>query len=242
MTDLLPVERDDQSLELDPVGYMSTVLHRAKSWLDEAQSIDDVRNAKAIAVGYENVIREKEMAFDAQLAATDIVRRCERRVGELVRQGQDEGTITRRGSVGALPGPRSGGQPGSKRGGDLVSTAEIFSNNAEREDSYRLADASTEEFEQAIEEAKAEGNLSRANVVRKVKGETPKPPERSEWHRGKRHINSNRIVSSLAAELDASTTGLDLIVPEDIDVETKLEAVQSINNSIDTIRKAMRKW
>ena len=35
-----------------------------------------------------------------------------------------------------------------------------------------MADASSEDFDQAIEEAKAEGNLSRANLVRKVKGET----------------------------------------------------------------------
>jgi len=34
-----------------------------------------------------------EFAFDAQLAATDNGRRCERRVGELVRHRQEEGTI-----------------------------------------------------------------------------------------------------------------------------------------------------
>jgi hypothetical protein len=93
MTDLLPIKTDTTSMETDPVGYMTTVLYRAKSWLAEAQSIDDVRNTKAIAVGYESVIREKEMAFDAQLSATEIVRRCERRVGELVRAGQEEGTV-----------------------------------------------------------------------------------------------------------------------------------------------------
>jgi hypothetical protein len=76
---------------------MQTVLHRAKSWLDEAQNIDEVRNAKAVALGYETVIREKEMAFDAQLAATEIVRRCERRVGELVKTGQENGSIRKQG-------------------------------------------------------------------------------------------------------------------------------------------------
>jgi hypothetical protein len=34
-----------------------------------------------------------------------------------------------------------------------------------------MADAGADTFEAAIKDAKAEGNLSRANVVRKVKGE-----------------------------------------------------------------------
>jgi hypothetical protein len=35
-----------------------------------------------------------------------------------------------------------------------------------------MAGATSEDFDAAIEEAKAEGNLSGANVVRKVKGNT----------------------------------------------------------------------
>ena len=83
MTDLLPVEPDSLALEQDPTSYMLVALNRAKGWLVEAQSIETVRDAKAIAVGYEAVIREKELSIDAQLAATEIVRRCERRIGEL---------------------------------------------------------------------------------------------------------------------------------------------------------------
>jgi hypothetical protein len=102
---------------------MSTVLHRAKSWLQEAQNIDAVRDTKAIAVGYESVIREKELAFDAQLAATEIVRRCERRIGELVREGQGRGEIARVGDIGgtALVGQGfRGSVPGGSRGKDLL--------------------------------------------------------------------------------------------------------------------------
>ncbi len=36
MTDLLPIEADTTSIETDPVGYMTTVLYRTKSWLAEA--------------------------------------------------------------------------------------------------------------------------------------------------------------------------------------------------------------
>ncbi|MCU1492826.1 MAG: hypothetical protein JWO62_590 [Acidimicrobiaceae bacterium] len=109
MTDLLPVEPDSLALESDPTAYMLTALNRAKGWLEQAQSIESVRDAKAIAVGYESVIREKEMAFDAQLAATEIVRRCERRIGELERVGQERGEVLRRGQTIAKLDPLRAG-------------------------------------------------------------------------------------------------------------------------------------
>ncbi len=164
MTDYLPIEPDATSLELDPVGYMATVLYRAKAWLQEAQNIDDVRSATAIAVGFESVIREKKMANDAQMAATEVVRRCDRRVGELVRARQEEGTVRPPKDIPARDGRTHGYDP-------LPAPAEFFSTHKEQTDSYILAGAGDEEFDQAIEEAKAEGNLSRANLVRKVKGE-----------------------------------------------------------------------
>jgi hypothetical protein len=94
-TDLAVVPEND--VLADPVESMALMLNRAKGWLGEAQSLDEVRQAKAVAVGYEAVIREKELAFDAQLSATEIVRRCERRIGQLVREGQREGTIRTQG-------------------------------------------------------------------------------------------------------------------------------------------------
>jgi uncharacterized protein Yka (UPF0111/DUF47 family) len=42
-----------------------------------------------------------------------------------------------------------------------------------------MANASPEDFDQAIEEAKTEGNLSRANVIHKVQGEVSMPAPRA---------------------------------------------------------------
>ena len=238
MSDLLPVEVAESAFEIDPVGYMATVLHRAKSWLEEAQNIDDVRNTKAIAVGYESVLREKEMAFDAQLAATEIIRRCERRVGELVRQGQAEGTIKARGDGVFDRGDRyypdatvKKESPhfvmGVKASSDLIS------------DSYAMADADPDTFEQALSEAKAEGNLSRANVVRKVKGE-PAPASRNEWHHKKRHIDSARIISETVMALEGACMCLDLVDFAGIDPLEKLEWTQSLKESLRTLNRFMR--
>ncbi len=51
----------------------------------------------------------------------------------------------------------------------LESPTELFKGANERTDVYKITDDVTDEqFEEAITEAKDEGNLSRANVVRKV--------------------------------------------------------------------------
>lgn len=231
----------DVPLEVDAVQHMSVVLNRAKGWLDEARSIDDVRQAKALAVGYESVIREKELAFDAQLAATELVRRCERRIGELVHEGQREGTIAKTGDIGGQPRPGGGGIAGGNyRGNHLQRPSDMFTDTKERAASYAMATADPEQFEQAISEAREEGNLSRANVVRKVKGEKPKSA-RSEWHRKTRHIDSNRILSTLTQELDALTSGLELMERDGLDPELVAECIPSAKRSISTINSHLRR-
>lgn len=197
------VESEAGALEADPVAYMAVVLHRAKGWLAEATSIDEVRHAKAVAVGYEAVIREKELAFDAQLSATELVRRCERRIGQLARQGQEQGQIARRGDIGGHP------SPGLQRGGDLVRVTEFVGvdHPSALTPLYAMADVPPEHFEEAIADARSEGNLSRANVVRKVKGDLKPEAPRSEWHHKKRHIDSNRIVEQLALEMEGAAAG-----------------------------------
>lgn len=231
------VRSDPQALERDPVEYMAVVLNRAKGWLAEAQSVEDVRETKAIAVGYESVIREKELAFDAQLSATEIVRRCERRIGELVKQGQREGTVLSRGQTLSRLDPTHGGD--LRKPHEAMGVAE--NDHKAMGDSYALADAPPEQFEQAISDAREEGNLSRANVVRKVKGEKPKQAERSEWHRKKRHIDPNRILSSLAEELDAATAGLDLMEREGLDPDITPGLIAQIDGSLRVIKRHLRR-
>lgn len=170
-TELVPAS-DTGALEADPVQYMAVVLNRAKQWLTEAESIDAVRNTKAIAVGYEAVLREKELAFDAQLSATEIVRRCDRRIGQLVKEGQARGEI-RTVADGGAPS-HSTGSPDERS--TKPSPNDYFDHPTIRAASYEMAQASDDAFDQAIADAREEGNLGRANVVRKIKGETP--PER----------------------------------------------------------------
>jgi hypothetical protein len=238
VTDLLPVEPDSLALESDPTAYMLTALNRAKGWLEQAQSIESVRDAKAIAVGYESVIREKEMAFDAQLAATEIVRRCERRIGELVRVGQERGEIRKRGddcrtdlvhrNVEGLLSPRE---------------ATRIASASERTLHYAMADAPDEQFEQAIAEARDEGNLSRANVVRKVKGEPAPKTARDPIHYRTRHVDPVRVLRESSITLDGVSMALNAIAGLALDDEGRqwLDAasasLQQVSRRLHNVRR-----
>ena len=80
------------------------------------------------------MIREKELAFDAQLSATEIVRRCERRIGELVREGQRNGSVRTHGEMELATTVAN-----SKVGPDTY-----FNGNADKEGSYAMAAAPVE--------------------------------------------------------------------------------------------------
>jgi len=132
---------------------------------------------------------QKDLGKGLVLSAAEFVRRVERALGwpsALARSGGRSG-----GGVGY-------GTPGSGLGADdtessRVSPKAIIPNSYEREDAYAFADDVTDdEFEGALAAGKAEENLSRANVRRKLKPECP------EHLRKTRHIDPNRVVDSTA--------------------------------------------
>jgi hypothetical protein len=177
MTDMLPVESDAMALEADPVGYMTTILSQARSWLEEAEGIDDVRHAKAIAQRFENATRQKEMALGAQLAATEIVRRCERRLEELMRHRLPNSTNS---TVAHYATAEDSGRDKRRR------SPKAFVGTMRRAGGRALADADGRQFDDAIREAREEGDLSRANIIRKLRGES-KPEGPVQWHHTTQH-------------------------------------------------------
>jgi hypothetical protein len=122
------IEDNAQALEVDADGRMSAVLRDVIGWLETTDDIGAVRQARSVLADYEVFIRRRNLSPEARLGATEGVRRCERRMGELMGRG-------RKGYQG-----------------------------------HRLmAAVGAARFELAVEEARAEGNLSRANIVRKIK-------------------------------------------------------------------------
>lgn len=164
----------------DPAGFVVQACQRAKAWLFEALEhgqIERIAEIKSQAEAVRVYSTQKQLGKDAQLAAAEIVRRAERGIGVAIRRGQQTGEIARRGDRGGRGGIHSG-NPNDRCDDHLGSPGSFFRHADERADTYAMTDGiSDASFEDAIGEAKAEGNLSRANVVRKIRERrTAAPP------------------------------------------------------------------
>jgi hypothetical protein len=192
----LALATDPQIVErsADPAAFVVQACQRAKAWLTEALEhgeIEQIAEIKSQAEAVRVYTAQKQLGKDAQLAAAEIVRRAERGIGVAIRRGQVNGEIAKRGDRGSRGAAGvHGGNPGDRRGGHLGSAAGLFRHGDERTDAYTMTDGvSDTDFEDALGEAKAEGNLSRANVVRKIRQrrgtapipgqQVPEPQDRS---------------------------------------------------------------
>lgn len=175
--DLALLASDPTSLDLvdDPGKQIELACERANAWLkvalDHDVRIETIVETKAQAAALAAFAIQKQLGHDAELAALEVQRRAERGIGLAIRRGQETGEIARRGQGGGQP-PRSQRDRIDKAISlptEFASHAELSGNGA---GIYDLTDdVAEDEFDAAIEKAKSEGNLSRANVVRKVKGE-----------------------------------------------------------------------
>lgn len=235
----LPAVRDLDGITqraADPAEYLVTCCERAKTWLTAALEsgdigIDQIVEVKSQAEAIRVYTVQKNLGRDAELAAQEIVRRAERGIGLAIRKGQQDGTIAR---------PGVSVTTSNALGERIFKPSEFVPRHDLRSDIgngaygiYAMTDGvSDEQFEQAIDEAKAEKNLSRANVVRKAKG-TPPPEPRSEWHHKRRRIDHYRVLAETEATLDGLAAGLRLI---DIDAIPEVERPEWA----DRLRQALR--
>jgi hypothetical protein len=167
----------------DPAGFVVQACERARAWLTEALEhgeIEQIAEIKSQAEAVRVYTAQKQLGRDAQLAAAEIVRRAERGIGVAIRRGQQRGEIRRRGDHVERAAANGDGNTISRPGpADYATTGELRGNGA---GIYHMTDGvSDEDFEEALAGAKAEQDLSRANVVRKIRqrrGSTPAPGER----------------------------------------------------------------
>jgi hypothetical protein len=164
----------------DPAGFVVQACQRAKAWLEEALKhgqIEQIAEIKSQAEAVRVYITQKQLGKDAQLAAAEIVRRAERGIGVAIRRGQQTGQIAKRGERGGHGAAGVyGGNRGARHGEHLGSSSSFFRHDAERADAYAMTDRVCDaDFEDALGEAKVEGNLSRANVVRKIRQRRGEP-------------------------------------------------------------------
>lgn len=219
----------------DPGEFVMVALERGKSWLTEALAHGDLEalvNMKGWAATLRTATMQKQLGKDAELAATELVRRAERCIGLGIRRGQAAGDIAEQGQRVDLPGTPD------VVISDICSKAE-WTGNGEGV-AHLTDDVTDEQFEQAIETARDESNLSRANVVRHAKPDKPSRDRtgRHDIHRGLRRINPARIIEESIASLEAIAAGLSLIDDvKSLDAEKRPEWLSAIRQPLDAITR-----
>lgn len=168
-------------MSLTPVDTTSEVavsdyLSRARDWLATAVELtgpEQIAMAKAEIATAAEATKQLGLSKEIQLDAQEMVRRAEYALGKAIRKGQAEGTIAKRGQHVVRDVPS-----GTSVENVVASVDDYFQASRGRETAevFAIAETSSAEFDAAIEEAKAEGNLSRANVARKAKEQSGTGP------------------------------------------------------------------
>lgn len=247
--------------QADPAAlaeFVTSALQESKAWLAVAMERTDptpIAEFKAWAATVEEATRQKKLGREIELDAAEMVRRAERGIGVAIRKGQEAGEIRAKGQRPPRSQPydrvRNGQQEHVQAEDvdnakclpsptDFASKDELASNGT---GIYSLTDdISDEQFDAAIDEAKAEGNLSRANLVRKVKGEpAPKPADRPEHLRRMRRHDSNRIVEQTVIGLEGYVLALDLIDFDALDPARLSAWSSSLATSLQSLNRLSRR-
>lgn len=243
--DLVPVDNMAALDTLTPEAReiaLTSMLTQARAWLAHAVAASEparnIADFKAFVATAADASRRVQVSKEIQLDAEEMVRRTERALGVAIRRGQEEGVIRNKGqyprdgvSNADFPSPYS-----------FAPKSELAPGNHQAGVYDLTDDVSDDQFEEAITEAKAEGNLSRANVVRKVKGERAKPEgQRHEMLRKTRHIDPTRVIRETVATLDGLAMGVGLLHGDysgvDLDEAVAQEWATSLTNSLRTLNR-----
>lgn len=216
-------------VEMDTARFMAEVLSRALWWLP--QMGDDVERTYKVLLlisEYRIAARHRQYPKEAQLDINEAERRFEHRVGSLIIKGQEDG-VFRQGK-------------GSVKGKLSVQEFLGIKQRSTVSDLMIVGRPDQADFEEILLKARAAGDLGRNAVTRLIKGEVL-TSDRSSYNTGRRRIDSNRAIQSLAADLTDITTGLDdLVNPEDLDPKIRQACKEEIWTAITKITQEMMNW
>ncbi len=217
----------------DPGEFVIQACQRARAWLREALEHGDIGQVAELRSRAEAVrvySAQKQLGKDAQLAA-EIVRRAEQGLAGAVRKGQGTGQFL--GPVHPGPGRGKPGN-GATRFPGRRSPADYLGTGRTRTEIYAMTDGvSDEEFERALAEAKAEGNLSRANVIRKIRQRRTPAAAPGQARRP----DANQVARETASALEAIAMGTGLIDIAELDMAQVPAWAASITASLRTVNR-----
>ena len=146
-----------------------------------AQDLPGIVEYKQKAHAITEISKQLRLGKELQLDAAEFLRRAERGLGVAIREGQANGTVETRSDAASRASIERDIKLGrsTKSSDDIVDKTKIVDLLTRTEQSGgRSADCSVfamtdnvsdQQFDEAIDESKSEGNLSRANVARKAK-------------------------------------------------------------------------
>lgn len=214
------------------VALLDRAIHALTVALDD-MPISDVVNLKAKIATIETATKQLGMSNDAKELATEAVRRAEWALGRAVRRGQADGSIARQGHAlstvqhvedwSPLPTPT-----------DFATKGELY--GARGEGLLGIADAAPtpDEFDAALDEAKAEGNLSRANVARKAReksGSTPAPAATSAEERAHQEAE---LINAFASIVRRSLTPKNVAT---LTPKARARLISILNDALNTLQE-----
>jgi hypothetical protein len=224
----------------DKAREIVTVLHEARDWLVKQDDLGEVIDFLARGRAIEVYVAQKEMGHDMELAAKEIVRRAERRIAHLIDLGQRDGTI-------ALSTKTTGnirhrdGMPSAKEATGLPWTTV--------HDIRQVGSVTDEEFENVIAEGRAEGNLSRSSVIRRLGGKPngvrKKYRTAEDWHYRRKHLPDSATVMErqieqvVAACESLSLSYVDVAELSHEDIERWAAVLAEAGRQLNRFRKEM---
>lgn len=283
--DVLPPSKDEKLAALSrltpeqQVEHVSELLVHSHAGLlvaIAAQDLPGIAEAKQKAATIQEIAKQLRMGKDMQLHAAEFCRRAERGLGVAIREGQADGTVEtaeearrRRALTGVAAREERAGRSTNYKFVDRKLSPADFLDSNERNGSgihkggsvYDMTDGVSDEvFEEALAEAREEGNLSRANVARKSKAkaqrendesdddsdaepvaETPphtpvKPKKRLTKH------NSTEMLANINGMLNGIVETLPFIDPTDIDPTDRdnKRVIENMRQSMARIRRLLK--
>lgn len=208
---------------------MVAAVERAKWWVARKDlDIVTAHEGFLLAMAYAEECKRRRYEMSVQLDALEVKHRLHYCVGSMILLGQQARVF----------GSRL--YPKGLSITDILGLRDHGAVNRLREPAI---DTSSADFDAALQLGRNEGDLTMAHVLRILRGEErPVSQDRSEYNRGKRHLDSNKIMEALADELEATLSGIDLVVSSELDPERKKACKDSIRKSLRSIMKEVSKW
>ena len=210
---------------------------------DPARFASAGKNAAAMASEYSKRLGvSKDIVLDAQVQQ----RRWERALGVAIREGQERGLIATSGGD-RRSNPSAQDLKSAPRPTDYAGRHELHASSGPG--IYNITDNVTGlEFDTALDEAQAEGNVSRANVARKIKeakGTAPvaEPTRKGDPKRAKKQIDTlRRLVNSLEGTQiildDFTRAGLDPAITDE-EASEIIAGLDTFVRAIGRVKKSL---